>query len=171
MKEAYRVEADVDRSTIYVRRPPVLRHYQPLLFLAMCALYAAIYLKSIYPLLPAACCVLAAGLVYRRTPPPYYRIVVKPTEVIVEDTALDPASTRLLLTDEKIVFRDAENEATVWHTITNLAKRDELRTLLERAVHQARSRHGAGMAEVPDTLMRSARERGVRDPTHPTSTR
>ncbi|MCA9568031.1 MAG: hypothetical protein KC656_09320, partial [Myxococcales bacterium] len=97
---------------------------------------------------------VAAAWVMRITPAEHHEVVLSPNRVVVDETVFDAGSLSLILTDEKIVFRDRDHQAEIWHSIQRLDERMRLRTLLEGAIDRARNRHGEGGEEVPEDLRR-----------------
>lgn len=163
MREAFRVDADLDATTVKVRRPPPLKHYQPLvLFGTLAGIGGGVALTRDLTVLGFAGLAVwlafyaLAVWAFQRTPPPFYEVRLTSSQVVVDGTTFGIGTLTMVLTDEKIVFRDADHQASLYHGIRSLQERMALRSVLEGAIDQARARHGAGGAEVPEHLRRAA---------------
>lgn len=106
------------------------------------------------PILGVATGVAILGLVVMaiRTPDPtHYEIVLSPKGVTVDGEQMNH-DVRMVLHDEKLVFRDTDRQVEVWHGIRDLDERMRMRELLEQALDASQARHGQGEAHVPEAL-------------------
>lgn len=152
MREPFQVSSDLDATVVQIRKPPALRHYQPLLVLTILALGAAIYLASAVVAGLAVCLLVAAMMVYRATPAEHHSVRLTASGLAVDGQAFDIRTVTMVLTDEKVVFRDETRQAELWHGIPRLRERMRLRELLEGSLADARRRQGDGLREVPADL-------------------
>lgn len=165
MSDRFAVEAGLDRTVVHIKRPPFLRHFQPVGLFGVGLLVAGPAIGTGRPELGGALTLLGigalgiAGVLFRRTPPSHHRVELASSRLTVDGEPLDIGTLTLVITDEQVVFRDDARRVEIWHHIRRHADRMELRKVLEEAVDRARARHGDGTAEVPDALRTTSRAR------------